>query len=46
MMDLSCAGFKYEEIISLLKRCHGVEVSLRTLHQLLGKQILTEEGTE
>ena len=46
MMDLSRAGFRYEEIISLLKRYHGVEVSLRTLHRLLRKKIFTEEGTE
>ena len=29
------ASFKYEEIIALLERFHGVEVTLLTLHQLL-----------
>ena len=29
------AGFKYQEIIALLERFYGVEVTLRTLHQLL-----------
>ena len=41
-----CAGFLYEEIIDLLERCHGGEVSLRTLHQLLRKQFFIEKGTE
>ena len=40
------AGSKYEEIIALLKKCHGVEVSLRTLHRLLRMQIFTEKGIE
>ena len=34
-------GFKYEEIAALLKKCHGVEVILRTLHRLLRKQLFT-----
>ena len=46
MMDLSRADFKYEEIIALLERCHGAEVSLRTLPRLPRKQIFTEKGTE
>ena len=31
-------GFKYEKIIALLERYHGVEVSLCILHQLLRKE--------
>ena len=41
-----CASFQYEETIVLLERCHGVEVSLRTLHRLLRKKIFTEKGRE
>ena len=29
------SGFKYEKIIALLERFHGVEVTLRSLYQLL-----------
>ena len=32
------AGFKYEEIIALLERCHRKKVSLRILHRLLRQQ--------
>ena len=31
-------GFRYEKIIALLERYHGVEVSLCILHQLLRKE--------
>ena len=34
-------GFRYKEIIALLKNCHGIKISLRTLHRCLrrkGKQ--------
>ena len=40
------AGFKYKEIIALLKRCHGKKVSLRTLHRLLRQQNLYRKGIQ
>ena len=33
------AAFKYEEIIALLERFHGVEVTLRNLHRMLMRDL-------
>ena len=39
-------GFRYKEIIALLKNCHGIKVSLCALHRFLRRVNLCRKGKQ
>ena len=39
-------GFKYKEIIALLKNCHGIKVSLCALHRFLRRVNFSRKGKQ